>query len=221
MGHTSLDSLSFENDNTYQNIFDSIIDGLIICDLETGNIVKANSAASKMHGYLQNEFIGQPILLIIHPDYQKIFNKNFQAFQSGGLFDIQAKHISRNGSILYAEWHGTALIYQDRPCLVSIIHDITFRIQEEQLLREHVETRTLEQTTLLKISHTLASTLELQPGLILDQLHEIIEYNHGGLFALQDSAIVTLAMRGTPLLEQSNPIHIPVNKPGNFSYTFQ
>ena len=36
--------------------------------------------------------------------------------------------------------------------------------------------QTLEQTTLLKISHTLASTLELQPGLILDQLHEIIEY---------------------------------------------
>ncbi len=213
MGQTSLDSKNVENENTYRNIFDSIPDGLIICDLETGNIVKANSAASNMHGYPQNEFIGQPILLIIHPDYQKIFNKNFQTFQSDGLFDIQAKHKCKNGSILYAEWHGTALTYQNRPCLVCVIHDITFRIQEEQLLREHVETRTIEQTTLLKISHTLASTLELQPGLILDQLHEIIEYNHGGLFALQDSTIVTLAMRGTSFLEQSKPIHIHIQGP--------
>lgn len=213
MGKNSVDPTIDENSNIYRNIFDSINDGLIICDLETGNIVKANLAASNMHGFPQNEFIGQPIFLIIHPDNQKIFNKNFQTFQSDGLFDIQAKHICKNGSVLYAEWHGTALTYQNRPCLVCIIHDITFRIQEEQLLREHVETRTLEQTTLLKISHTLASTLELQPGQILDQLHEIIEYNHGGLFALQDSTIVTLAMRGTPLLEQSKPIHIHIQGP--------
>jgi PAS domain S-box-containing protein len=213
MGQTSFDSQNPEDENTYRNIFDSITDGLVICDLETGEIIKANSKASKMHGYQQNEFVGQPILLIIAPDYQEIFNKNFQAFQPGKLFDIQAKHICRNGSILYAEWRGTAITYNNRSCLVSIVHDITFRIQEEQLLREHVETRTLEQSTLLKISHTLASTLELQPGLILDQLGEIIEYNHGGLFALQGSDIVTLAMRGAPALEQSTPIHIQIKNP--------
>jgi two-component system nitrate/nitrite sensor histidine kinase NarX len=213
MGKSSLESKNVENENTYRNIFDAITDGLIICDLETGIIVEANSAACKMHGYPQNEFIGQPISLIIHPDYQNIFNKKFQTFQSGGLFEIQAKHKCKNGSTLYAEWHGTASTYQNRHCLVCIIHNITFRIQEEQLLREHVETRTLEQATLLKISHTLASTLELQPGLILDQLHEIIEYNHGGLFGLHDSTIVTLAMRGTPLLEQSKPIHIHIRGP--------
>ena len=43
-----------------------------------------------------------------------------------------------------------------------------------------------EQVILLAISHTLASTLELQPGLILDQLHEIIEYSHAGLFSFED-----------------------------------
>ena len=128
MGHTSLDSKNGVNDHTYKNIFDSIVDGLIICDLETGFIVKANLAASKMHGYTKNEMIGQPILSIIHPDYQNIFNKNFLEFESDGLFDIQAKHLCRNGSILYAEWHGTAITYQNRPCMVSIIHNITFRI---------------------------------------------------------------------------------------------
>ena len=37
--------------------------------------------------------------------------------------------------------------------------------------------------------------------MILDQLREIIEYTHGGLFALEDFELVTLAMRGTPQLE--------------------
>ena len=76
-----------------------------------------------------------------------------------------------------------------------------------------METRTHEQATLLEISHTLASTLELQPGLILDQLRKIIEYTHGGLFALEGSSLVTLAMRGTSQLEQSAPIRIHLNAP--------
>jgi two-component system nitrate/nitrite sensor histidine kinase NarX len=47
--------------------------------------------------------------------------------------------------------------------------------------------------------------------LILDQLREIVEYTQGGLFALEDSSLVTLAMRGTPLLENSIPIRISMH----------
>ena len=50
------------------------------------------------------------------------------------------------------------------------------RIQTERLLGEKIEDQMREQATLLAISHTLASTLEFQPELILDQLREIIEY---------------------------------------------
>jgi two-component system nitrate/nitrite sensor histidine kinase NarX len=70
-----------------------------------------------------------------------------------------------------------------------------------------------EQATLLAISHTLASTLEFQPGLILDQLREIIEYTHCGLFALEDSKLVTLEMRGRPQLEGSSPFRIQLHGP--------
>jgi len=83
-----------------------------------------------------------------------------------------------------------------------------------------LEQQVREQATLLAISHTLASTLELQPGLILDQLHEIIEYTHGGLFVLEDSTLVTLAMRGTPQLEQSAPICINLNTPETLTALF-
>jgi|GEM_PF-1004259 len=81
--------------------------------------------------------------------------------------------------------------------------------KQNQVLEEKVR----EQVILLAISHTLASTLELQPELILDQLHEIIEYNHAGLFSLEGQSLVTLAMRGTQEFEQSMPIRIHLNSP--------
>ena len=82
---------------------------------------------------------------------------------------------------------------------------------------ELLEQRVHEQVTLLAISHTLASTLELQPVLILDQLHEIIEYTYGGLFALAGSALVTLAVRGMENLVQPSPIHMQLDTPENIA----
>jgi two-component system nitrate/nitrite sensor histidine kinase NarX len=77
-----------------------------------------------------------------------------------------------------------------------------------------------EQATLLAISHTLASTIEFQPGLILEQLREIIEYTHCGLFTLQDSTLVTLAMRGNPQLEAASPFRIRLKGPETLAALF-
>ena len=149
-----------------------------------------------------------------------VFNEYIRAFQADGVFDTRTLHVRRDGSTFYAEWRGTAFTYQGRPCLLGIVRDVSKRIQAEQSLHQRVETRTHEQAKLLEISHTLASTLEFQPGLILDQLREIIEYTHGGLFALEDSTLVTLAMRGTPQLEQSAPIRIHLHGPETLAALF-
>jgi two-component system nitrate/nitrite sensor histidine kinase NarX len=56
--------------------------------------------------------------------------------------------------------------------------------------------------------------------LILDQLREIIEYTHGGLFALVDSTLVTLAMRGTTQLQQASSIRIRLQGPETLAALF-
>ena len=196
------------NEWQYRSIFDAATDGLIVHDLETGLVVEANPAACLMHGFAHEEFIGLHLAVFIHPDSQHLFSDYTQAVQSDSLFDARILHVRKDGSTFYAEWHGTTFTYQGRSSLLGIVRDVSSRIQAEKSLHRHVETRTHEQEMLLAISHTLASTLELQPGLILDQLREIVEYSHGGLFALEDSTLVTLAMRGTPQLEQSSPFRI-------------
>jgi PAS domain S-box-containing protein len=211
---------SEEKEGQYRSIFDAANDGLIINDLETGCVVEANPAACLMHGYTREEFIGLQITAFIHPESQHVFSEYIQAFQSDGVFDTRTLNVCRDGSTFYAEWRGTAFTYHGRPCLLGIVRDVSKRIQAEQNLHQRVEIRTHEQETLLAISHTLASTLELQPGLILDQLREIIEYNRAGLFALEDSTLVTLAMRGTPQLEQSSPFRIHLQGPETLAALF-
>ena len=208
-------SSSEEKEGIYQSIFNATVDGKIINDLESGLVVEANPAACRMHGYTREEFIGLQLITCIHPDSQYVFGESIQVFQSDGVFDIQTLDVRRDGSTFYAAWRGTAFTYKGRPCLLNIVRDVSKRIQIEQLLGQRVETRTHEQATLLEISHTLASTLELQPGLILDQLRKIIEYTHGGLFALEGSSLVTLAMRGTGATGTIRAYPNPLEHAGN------
>lgn len=204
----------------YRSIFDAAIDGVIINDLETGRVVEANPEACRMHGYTRDEFIGLQLTDFIHPDSQNSFSEYSRVLQVSGVFNSRALHVRRDGSTFYAEWRGAPFTHQGRPCLLGMVRDISKRIQAEQNLHQRVAIRTHEQSKLLEISLTLASTLEFQPGLILDQLSEIIEYTHGGLFALKDSTLVTLAMRGTPQLLQSSPIRVHLHGPETLAALF-
>lgn len=208
-------------DEQYHSIFEAANDGLIIHNLETGLVIKANPAACKMHGYTHEEFIGQPLISFIHPDVWDIFNEYLSVFRSKGkLFDIRTLHKRSNGSTFYAEWRGTTITYQGQRCLIGMVRDISERVKVEQSLHQDVETHAREQAVLLELSYTLASTLEFRPGLILEQLHEMIGYAHGGFFAIEASSLVTLAMRGAKHLERSAPIHIPLNIPETLAILF-
>jgi PAS domain S-box-containing protein len=202
-----------DKDFIYRSIFDSTPDGLIITDLESGIVLEADPAACLMHGYSRQEFIGIHISVFINPDSQYLFTEYVQIFQSGGVFDTRVQHVRRDGSTFYAEWRGTVFTYQGHSCFLSVVRDVSSRIKAEQYLHKRIDTHSQEQAKLLEISHTLASTLEFKPGLILDQLREIIEYNKGGLFALEDSALVTLAMRGGPQFNDTNHIRLHLKGP--------
>ena len=169
---------------------------------------------------LVEEFIGLKPTVFMHPESHDVFQEHIRKAEPGRVFESLLVHIRKDGSRFYVEVRRSALNYRGRPCFLSVIRDVTQRIQTEKVLSEQIDTRTHEQATLLEISHTLASTLELQPGLILDQLRKIIEYTHGGLFALQDSTLVTLAMRGTGQLEQSDPIRVKLDTPDNLTALF-
>jgi signal transduction histidine kinase len=173
-----------------------------------------------MHGYTRQEFIGLNPAVFMLPDSHALFMEQARVVEPGRVFDSLIIHLRRDGSPLHVEVRRSMIHYRGRPCLLSVIRDVTQRIQTEKNLSGQIEAQMREQATLLAISHTLASTLEFQPGLILDQLREIIEYTHGGLFVLEDSTLVTLAIRGAPQWEGSLPFRIHLKGPETLSRLF-
>lgn len=212
-GNQNHPSLAKEREKQYQSIFEAASDGLIINDLENGLVVEANPAACTMYGYAREEFIGLHPTSFIHPDSSHQFTKYIQAVQSQGVYVVQQVHMRREGSPFYVELSGTVYIDQGRSVLLSVVRDVSQRVHAERLLQQRVEARTREQFTLLEISQTLASALELQPGLILDQLQVIIDYAHAGLFKLEGSTLAALAVRGPKPLERAMPFQIRLQGP--------
>lgn len=196
------------SDEEYRNIFEAASDGLVIYDVGLDSVVEANRAACEMHGYTRHEFIGLNPAAFMLPENISLFREQAQTAEPGNVFEVSLVHQRKNGTPFHVEVRRSLIRYRDRPCLLSSIRDVSQRVQTEKFLGGRVETQMREQSTLLAISHLLASTLEFQPELILDQLHTIIEYAHCGLFALEDSTLVTLAMRGPPQLEGAAPFHI-------------
>jgi two-component system nitrate/nitrite sensor histidine kinase NarX len=206
-------SPSEEKDQPYREIFEAVADGLIVLDSENRCIVEANSAAAAMHGYSRTEFIGLHEKAYIHPESQKHPTGPLKAVHSGKVAKASEMHVRRDGSMFHVEVSTTKIIYRSRACLLSVVRDVSERVQAEQFLLQQEEVRQREQSTLLDISHTLASTLELKPGLILDQLRVIVKYSHAALFVLEDSTLVTIAMRGVEQPEGVVPFRIHLDGP--------
>jgi two-component system nitrate/nitrite sensor histidine kinase NarX len=202
-----------DKEQQYRIIFEAASDGMIITDLDTSRVVDANPAAITMHGYAREEFIGLHFTAYIHPDSQRLFSEFTNDSQQGGVFDVPAVHLRKDGASFYVDVRRTAIPFQSRPCVLSVVRDVTGRIDAERLLHERVELHTREQATLLEISQTLASALELKPGLILDQLRVLIEYTHAELFVLEGSAMVALAVRGSQRMEETVPFRIRLDGP--------
>ncbi|MDP8923212.1 MAG: PAS domain S-box protein, partial [Chloroflexota bacterium] len=183
-----------EREQQYREIFEATGDGLIVNDLETGRVVAANPAACEMHGYTCDELVGLTPMAYTHPEDRRIIGEYLDAVRRGERFRGQARHLRKDGTTLEVALHGSRFVYHGRPHGLSVIRDVTPQAQARQLLEQHVAERTRELTTLLVISHNVASTLELRPllRLILDQVRDVIPYTGASILLLEDKWMTLL-----------------------------
>src|SRR5690349_21589358 len=145
------------SEDGYRNIFEAASDGLVIYDIGLDAVVEANPAACEMHGYTRQEFIGLNPAVFMLPEDHAQFREQIQTAEPGRVFESLSVHIRRGGSPFHVEVRRSMIEYRGRPCLLSVIRDVSKRIQTEQSLGREIEARMREQATLLAISHTLAS----------------------------------------------------------------
>ena len=203
-----MNSVISEKEQNYQEIFESASDGVVIIDLKTNNVVAANPAAAGMHGYDQESFCGLSLQNFIQAKNLDSFIYFSEVIQKGEVFEMVVRHIRLDASTFSVEWRASAFKFKQRDCALAILRDVNSRIKVERHIKSRMNQRAHEQSTLLEISQILASTLELQPGLILDQLRVLINYSHATLFTLEDSKLVAVEVRGMDRLEKTMPFRI-------------
>ncbi len=120
-----------------QTIYNGMIEGLVITDLETKRFVRVNSSLCQMLGYSVEEFLTLSLKDIHPPEVVPDDMRRFQAAAEGRVSINEDRPVLRkDGSILYADITGHRIVYDGRPCLLALFRDVTERRQIQESLKE-------------------------------------------------------------------------------------
>ena len=132
-----------QNHDELRAIYDQVRDGIIILDLATLKGIRANAALCEMLGYSEEEVTTLPPERVTPPETLYIVREHVETVKKGKVARIDDQpFVRKDGSIIYADVVSSLIYYNERPCWISFLHDVTGR-RQAQAARER-ERRTLE-----------------------------------------------------------------------------
>jgi len=176
-----------EREQQYRSIFESTTNGLLITDLQ-GKMVDFNPAASYMHGYSPEEFRTLQPSEFIHSASLPLFSEYLETVKAHKQFRGYASDLKKDGTLINIEVFGTLFQYRGQSHALAVVRDITEEVKAYQLLEQRVKDRTQELSTLLEVSQSFVTTLELDflLDLTLTQLQKIANYFSAALFTVDE-----------------------------------
>ncbi len=193
--HSKQTSLGIKMDlpllnQNFQDFFEKNTSVMLLIDPDNGNILDANSSASKFYGYKKNELLEMKISEINLLSPEKIKEElQLAILEKRNYFKFQ--HRLANDEIKNVEVHSTPMSTNSGKFLFSIIHDVTDRMKAEDKVISLLD----EKEILLREVHhriknnmsTIHSLLDLQMNSLDDKI---------AISALKDAAsrIQSMAM---------------------------
>jgi PAS domain S-box-containing protein len=175
----------------------------------------------ELTGYRPDELIGNHHASygqLIHPDDREAVWEDVQAALSEDRpFEFTYRLITPEGERwVWERGQGVSSPQGDLEALEGFVTDITERVTARRNLEQRVEERTHELSTLLDVSHNVASTLELEPllGLILEQLKPVVDYDAASVMILEEEELRLVAYRGPIPQEEALQVRFNVHEAG-------
>ncbi|MEM6435964.1 MAG: PAS domain S-box protein, partial [Cyanobacteria bacterium P01_D01_bin.115] len=128
-----------QQEHQYRSIFESINDGIFIIDLGTGQTLSVNPAVCKMHGYSYEEFLQLSPSDYVHPNSLPIFTQFIETIQAGKKFMCEATDLHKDGTLIPIEVIGVPFNYNNNPCVLSVVRDISDRKAAEAELDKQAQ----------------------------------------------------------------------------------
>jgi PAS domain S-box-containing protein len=126
-----------QSEETLRRIFNSSLDPMAINDMRDGSYVEVNDAFLEITGLAREEVIGRTFRdLGVWPDKAQWKEYDRRLKDYGKVRNLEATFRVRGGAIVPALISGVVIEMEGRPCLLSIVRDISVLKDAERKLRE-------------------------------------------------------------------------------------
>jgi PAS domain S-box-containing protein len=113
-----------DNEAHFRELFDATYDGIFVVDVERGRILEANAPACRLVGYAREELRALTIA-DLHPyDLPHVLDFAEEVRRHGRWQTRELTCRARSGEVIPAEMFATAVVYDGRPCILVLAHDM-------------------------------------------------------------------------------------------------
>jgi len=153
------------SEEKFAKAFRASPDAIAITDLESGRYIEANDGHERVFGFTREEVIGRTTLELGYyrqPEDRARIVAEIRAH--GSVRDLELECHNRRREPITVLYSGEYVEINGRPCLLSVVHDMTDRKRAETALRESEE----KFAKAFRASPDAISLSERASGLILD-----------------------------------------------------
>ncbi len=126
------------SEERFRTIFDSSNDAIFIFDLSS-RFLEVNQAACERLGYTREELLRMSPADIDTPHFAHLAPARIRAAEEEGQLVFEAAHRRKDGTEFPVEINSQKIQYEGKPCLLSVVRDITNRKRTEEALRTSEE----------------------------------------------------------------------------------
>jgi len=127
-----------ESEERYRGIVNNVMDAIFILDLQ-GRFLAVNDQACRRYGYDRETFLTLHIRDIDRPEDVVNVPQRLALLQQEGAATFEAMHQDAQGRPIPVEVSATRSLFGGKPCMLSVVRDISERKRAEAALAEREE----------------------------------------------------------------------------------
>src|SRR5688500_18069938 len=123
----------------YRTIVESAPEAIIV--YANGRFLYVNTFAAQRLKADGESLIGQPIMTFVHPDSMEVVTTRLRQLHEPGPTrpPFEVKSVSRDGTVIESEVGSVPLAFEGQQAILTLIRDISRRVEAERALRESEE----------------------------------------------------------------------------------
>jgi len=134
------DTKSNTNDQQFRKIFNASNDAILVIDPRADQILEANPQAEQLLGYSRKELLNSVSISSIHPEEMPqlmAFTREIMAVGKGWTNELTC--LTKSGEKRPSEISATVVNFQNRPCIIALVRDISERLKAQKEAMEATE----------------------------------------------------------------------------------